>query len=140
VTKRGLLETDPKRSALMARVRQRHTDAELIVGKTLRHLGISYRLNVRSLPGTPDFANRQRKWAILVNGCYWHHHTGCKRATVPTRNREFWLAKFETNRSRDAEVIRLLRQMGFRVLIVWECETASPEFLACRLSALVKKP
>jgi DNA mismatch endonuclease (patch repair protein) len=123
----------------MARVRQRRTAAELAVGKALRELGLSYRLNVRSLPGTPDFANRRQKWAILVHGCYWHHHTSCKRATIPKRNRQFWFAKFRANRSRDAIVIRRLRKSGFLVLVVWECQALSPEALERRLGALIAK-
>ncbi len=75
--------SDPGRSALMGRVRQKGTEAELAVGRALRALGAAYRLNVETLPGSPDFANRKRGWAIFVNGCYWHHHRGCKRATVP---------------------------------------------------------
>ncbi len=70
---------DPKRSALMARVRQRGTAAELMVGATLRASKTRYRLNVRSLRGSPDFSNRKRKWAIFVHGCFWHHHTACRR-------------------------------------------------------------
>ena len=124
----------------MARVRQRGTAAERAVGEALRDLGLHYRLNVRSLPGTPDFVNRRLHWAVLVHGCYWHHHKGCKKATVPTRNREFWLAKFKANRYRDATVIRRLRKAGFGVLIVWECQTASPELLKCHLEKLITRP
>jgi DNA mismatch endonuclease, patch repair protein len=114
--------TDSARSDLMRRVRQKGTAAELQVAEVLRELGLHYRKNVRTLPGTPDFANRSRKWALFVNGCFWHHHGGCPRATVPSRNRSFWLAKFEANRIRDAGKILRLRRQGFRVLIVWECE------------------
>ena len=119
---RTLLPTDEARSALMRRVRQRNTRAELIVAAMLRGLGLRYRKNVRKLPGTPDFANRRHRWAIFVHGCYWHHHKGCKRATVPTRNRDFWVAKFDANRTRDAKAVHALRNSGFKVVIVWECE------------------
>lgn len=118
---------DPERSALMRRVRQKRTTAEDLVAAALRDHGIAYRRNVRSLPGSPDFANKRRGWAIFVNGCFWHHHKGCKRATVPTRNREFWLEKFAANRKRDAAKVRALRRMGFRPYIVWECEAFSAE-------------
>jgi DNA mismatch endonuclease Vsr len=76
---------DPRRSALFARVRQKGTSAELAVAAALRELGFAYRLNVKALPGSPDFANRKRKWAVFVHGCYWHHHTGCKRQSRPRR-------------------------------------------------------
>lgn len=124
---------DPRRSALMARVRQRGTSPEKIVGTVLRSLGQAYRLNVRGLPGSPDFANQKRKWAVFVNGCYWHHHKGCRRATVPKTNEAFWREKFGANRARDARSVRALRRAGFRVVIVWECETAEPEVLTGRL-------
>lgn len=128
---------DPRRSALMGRVRQRGTAAELRVAAVLRSLGHAYRLNVRSLPGAPDFANRSRRWAIFVNGCFWHHHTACRRATVPKTNDAFWRDKFETNRRRDANAIRTLRRRGFKVAVVWECETKE-ECLMERLSKVLE--
>lgn len=130
------LVTDPLRRALMQRVRQARTPAENEVARVCRELGISYRRNVKSLPGTPDIANKSRRWAIFVNGCFWHRHKGCKKATVPKRNQEFWISKFEVNRRRDARKIRELRALGYDVLLVWECETASRPELAARLSAL----
>lgn len=123
---------DPARSALMRRVRQKGTAAEFRVAEILRTLGVGYRKNVTTLPGSPDFANKRRKWAIFVNGCFWHHHDDCSRATVPTRNRAFWLTKFEANRNRDADKTRRLRQQGFRILVVWECELKSSR-LALRI-------
>lgn len=119
---RAPLETDPARSALMRRVRQQRTSVEEAVAKVLRESGVSYRRNVRSLSGSPDFANKTRRWVIFVNGCFWHQHRGCTRATVPKRNREFWEAKFAANRKRDASKIRVLRGLGFKVLLIWECE------------------
>lgn len=92
-------------------------------GPLLRAMGLRYRKNVRTLPGSPDFANRRAAWAVFVNGCYWHHHTGCRRATVPKTNREFWIKKFAANRRRDARAVRELRLRGLQVLIIWECET-----------------
>jgi DNA mismatch endonuclease (patch repair protein) len=123
----GLQKPDAARSALMGRVRQRDTRPEQAVALALRSLGIAYRKNVRSLPGSPDFANKSRKWAVFVHGCFWHRHTGCRRATTPKANRDFWLAKFATNRTRDARAIRALRAMGFRVAIIWECSVADAE-------------
>lgn len=118
---RPVLPTDPVRSALMKRVRQKRTTAEERVAAVLRELGVRYRRNVRTLPGSPDFANKKRGWAIFVMGCFWHHHTNCPRATVPKRNREFWERKFRDNRKRDAAKVRALRARGFRVILVWEC-------------------
>jgi DNA mismatch endonuclease, patch repair protein len=111
----------------MGRVRQAQTAAELDVAAALRALGAAYRMNVKNLPGSPDFANRRRKWAVFVNGCFWHRHTGCSRATVPKANNAFWLQKFAANRTRDARAVRALRRRGFRVAIVWECEVGEAE-------------
>ena len=114
--------TDPVRSELMRRVRRAGTAAEASTALILHNAGMRYRRNVKSLPGSPDFANKTRRWAVFVNGCFWHHHNNCRRATIPKRNRGFWLEKFKANKVRDATKIRALRKMGFRVITIWECE------------------
>ncbi len=129
------LPQSPERSALLARVRRTKTSAEEEVARLLRAHGLHYRRNVRTLPGSPDFANRRRGWAIFVNGCFWHHHTACTRATVPKNNRAFWEEKFVANRRRDAAKIRGLRALGFRVLVIWECEL---DACAARLARLTR--
>ncbi len=111
-----------ERSRLLGRVKQSRTAPEEVVARALRAAGIAYRRNVGDLPGSPDFANKRRRFAIFVNGCFWHHHTACRRATIPKNNREFWVAKFATNRKRDADRIRALRRAGFHVLVIWECD------------------
>ncbi|HLG82485.1 MAG TPA: very short patch repair endonuclease [Bradyrhizobium sp.] len=113
---------DPETSARMARIRQKGTKIEKIVATVLCDLGLRYRKNVKKLPGSPDFANSSRRWAIFVNGCFWHHHTGCLKATVPKSNRKFWIAKFHDNRRRDARSVTHLRRDGYRVIIIWECQ------------------
>lgn len=118
---------DEARSALMRRVRRRDTAPEQAVAAALRTLGLAYRKSVGTLPGSPDFANKRRRWAVFVHGCYWHQHRGCKRATVPNHNRAFWQAKFAANRKRDAAAIRELRRRGFKVMVVWECQAADAE-------------
>ena len=120
---RAKLKTDPIRSALMKRIRRVRTSPEEQVSVVLRELGIKYRRAPRDLPGSPDFANKKERWAIFVNGCFWHHHARCHRATVPTRNRPFWEAKFADNKHRDKAKIVALKALGFNVLVVWECET-----------------
>jgi DNA mismatch endonuclease (patch repair protein) len=92
-----------------------------------------YRRAPRDLPGTPDFANKKKRWAIFVNGCFWHHHASCRRATVPTRNRVFWKTKFADNKRRDKAKIAALKALGFSVLVVWECETMNALRLRRRL-------
>lgn len=113
---------DAATSARMKRVRQKGTKIETLVGKVLRESGLHYRKNVNRLPGSPDFANRSRRWAIFVNGCFWHHHTGCGKATLPKSNTEFWSSKFRANRHRDARAIASLRAGGYDVALVWECD------------------
>ena len=107
----------------MARIRQSDTAIEEKVGAALREFGLSYRKNVKGLTGRPDFANKRRRWAVFVNGCFWHHHTGCRRATIPKSNVEFWIAKFQDNRRRDARAIQRLRATGFDVVVIWECQS-----------------
>lgn len=134
------LSTDPDRSALMRRVRQKRTGPEEALASMLKEFGVGYRRNVRSLPGSPDFANRKRGWAIFVMGCFWHHHTGCKRATIPKNNRDFWMAKFRANRKRDAAKLRQIRLLGLRPLVAWECAiAASHNRLEPRIYALTHR-
>jgi DNA mismatch endonuclease Vsr len=109
-------------SMRMARVRQKGTTAEQLVAVELRELGLYYRKNVRTLPGSPDFANRTGRWAVFVNGCFWHHHAGCSRATTPKSNSKFWIQKFRDNRRRDARAVVKLRRDAFKVVVIWECE------------------
>lgn len=109
---------------------------EIEVGRICRSLGKRYRRNVKSLPGSPDLANKSRKWAVFANGCFWHHHAGCRLATVPSRNVRFWRRKFAENRERDARKIAQLRQLGLQVVVVWQCELKDRDRLVQRLSNL----
>lgn len=134
---RSSLIVDAATSHRLGRVRQRDTSPELIVRKILHALGLRFRVGGRGLPGRPDIVNRSGRWAVLVHGCYWHAHQGCRRATLPKRNREFWLAKFEANRERDRRVMVALRRLAYEVVVVWECEvTERQELVAARLSKL----
>lgn len=113
---------DEDTSERMAGVRRSDTKPELIVRRLLSELGHRFRVRNRDLPGSPDIANRTRGWVVFVHGCYWHRH-GCRATTTPKRNRAFWEAKFRRNVERDAERVRALREQGYRVVVVWECET-----------------
>lgn len=131
------LVVDAATSRRLARVRQRGTAAELRVRDLLRALGVRAGRSQRRLPGSPDVANIARRWCIFVHGCFWHSHLGCAKATVPKRNREFWTAKFDANEARDQRVAAELRALGFRVVVIWECELErSPAKVTRRLSAL----
>jgi DNA mismatch endonuclease (patch repair protein) len=122
----------------MQSVRQRGTPAERVVAGVCSELGLRYRLNVKSLPGSPDIANKTRRWAIFVHGCFWHQHPNCSKATMPKRNAEFWREKFDGNRLRDARKVDELLASGYRVVVVWQCETDNPAAVRKRLSDLRK--
>jgi len=114
----------------MKRVRQAGTAPELAVRRALTSIGARYRVNVRGLPGRPDIANRKRRKAIFVHGCFWHFHSECGRGQVPTRNRDFWETKLLANRTRDEVKRGALESAGFDVLTVWECELEGAELKA----------
>lgn len=111
-----------KRSWNMARIKSKNTQIELAVRKYLFARGFRYRLHVRNLPGKPDLVLKKYKTVIFVHGCYWHQHAGCKYATIPKTRIEFWKNKFQANIRNDSKNTELLEQMGWRVLIVWECQ------------------
>lgn len=124
---------DAATSVRMAGVRQKGTKIEMLVAAELREMGLRYRKNVKQLPGSPDFANRARRWAIFVNGCFWHHHTSCTKATLPKSNTSFWTTKFRDNRRRDAQAIVKLRRDGYRVVVIWGCERDRIRARLCKI-------
>jgi DNA mismatch endonuclease (patch repair protein) len=132
------------RSRMMAAVGQRDTAPELRIRAILRRLGIRYRIRNRDLPGSPDVAHRGEKWAIFVNGCFWHGHKNCIKTKsgigyrVPKTRSDFWFNKLLANRSRDAIRCRELRRMGYRVLILWECALQDADKVVRRLRAFCK--
>lgn len=115
--------TPKQRSALMAKIKGRDTRPEKVVRSLLHSLGARFRLNRRDLPGTPDIVLPGRRLVIFVHGCFWHRHGGCRGATSPQTRRKFWQTKFAANQARDARVAKQLRKAGWRVMIVWECQT-----------------
>ncbi len=114
--------TPEERSWLMARVRSKDTKPEWILRSALHRLGFRYRLRRKDLPGKPDLVFPKYRAAVFVNGCFWHRHEGCSQATTPKSNVEFWERKFRGNVERDARNHRALRENGWRVVVVWECE------------------
>ena len=111
-----------ERSRLMGLIRQRGTAPELVVRRLLRNLVVPYRLNVKSLPGSPDIVLRGQKKAIVVHGCFWHRHPGCKAASSPKTRLQFWADKFAKNIARDRKLRRALNALGYSVMVVWECQ------------------
>ena len=131
--------TPLERSERMRRVRSRDTRPELTVRALVHSLGFRYRLHCSKYPGTPDLVLSSRRRAIFVHGCFWHRHRGCRKASTPSTNRGFWKAKFQANVLRDKRKIRELRKLGWKALIVWECETRNPEKLKERLRRKLEK-
>ena len=110
------------RSQIMARIRSKNTKPEVLTRSAVQALGLRFRNHVDDLPGKPDLANKTRKRAIFVHGCFWHSHADCRLASSPKSNTRYWSEKLARNRSRDAEKITALEARGFRVLVVWECD------------------
>ncbi len=127
--------TPEQRSAVMARVRGKDTRPELEVRRILTRLGLRYRLHRRDLPGSPDVAFIGRRTALFVHGCFWHGHDCRRGARVPKQNAAFWAAKLARNRARDTEVQARLSALGWRSLVVWECELRDKAALEARLAS-----
>nr|WP_283105412.1 DNA mismatch endonuclease Vsr [Pseudomonas moorei] len=110
------------RSRMMAAVRSANTRPELIVRKFLHAHGYRFRLHQKTLPGTPDIVLPKLRTCIFIHGCFWHHHSGCRYATIPKTRFEFWNEKLLRNVARDIQSVQALELLGWRVLIVWECQ------------------
>lgn len=115
--------TPQLRSLVMSRIKGRNTSPELAVRRLVHSLGYRFRLHKKGLPGTPDLVFASRCKVIFVHGCFWHRHEGCKRSSSPASRTEYWAEKFKRNLERDAESESALRQLGWDVLVVWQCET-----------------
>ena len=116
------VHTPEQRSYNMSRIRGKNTKPEELVRKYLFSQGFRYRKNDARLPGKPDIVLPKYKTVIFVNGCFWHAHEGCKYFVWPKNNAEFWKKKIEGNVERDAENYKKLEKLGWRVVLVWECE------------------
>ncbi len=114
--------TKKQRSKAMSKVRSQDTKPEWVLRCGLHRLGFRYRLKNSHLPGRPDLAFRKFHAAVFVHGCYWHRHPECKDASTPKSNVDFWEGKFAENVERDRRAIRELEKLGWRILVVWECE------------------
>jgi DNA mismatch endonuclease (patch repair protein) len=126
-----------QRSRMMARIKGKSTKPELTVRQTAHRLGYRFRLHRRNLPGSPDLVFPRLKLAIFVNGCFWHRHENCRHAYDPKTNVEFWTGKFMNNVIRDKKAKRDLEEMGWRVAVIWECETADVAALRRTVGAIL---
>ncbi len=136
--------TPKERSLRMALVRNRDTKPEIVVRRLVSGLGYRYRLHYKRLPGHPDIAMPGRRKVILVHGCFWHRHPdpGCPLARLPKSRLDFWLPKLEANRARDVAKECQIRELGYAVFVVWECELASAKVdaLVERLKSFLEGP
>ncbi len=123
----------------MRAVRARDTSPELAVRRLLRPFAPGYRLHRKDIPGRPDIAYIGAKRAVFVHGCFWHGHDCARGARAPKTNADYWQAKIARNKARDAGAMDALAALGWRALIVWECELKEPEALARKLRAFLLK-
>ena len=119
---------DPeRRSRNMARIKGRDTKPELLLRSALHRMGLRFRVCRKDLPGKPDVVFPRHRLAVQVRGCFWHQHQGCRAGRLPASNLDYWRPKLEGNVRRDAEKDEALKALGWRVLVVWECELKSDE-------------
>ena len=131
--------TSSQRSHCMSRIRGKNTKPEILVRKGLHARGFRFRLHNKKLPGSPDIVLPKYGVAIMVNGCFWHGHKGCRYATKPKSNVEFWETKIARNRHRDEVINAHLEALGWHVITVWECELRGKLIVASRLDALAEE-
>ena len=131
--------TPAQRHKCMSRIRGKDTRPELLVRIGLHSRGLRFRLQERKLPGRPDLTLPKHGVAVMVNGCFWHGHKGCRYATKPQSNSNFWEAKIARNRHRDEVTSAHLEALGWTVITVWECELKGKEAARARIDALAEE-
>lgn len=124
-----------KRSEIMSRIRGRGTKPEIIVRRIAHNLGFRFRLHRKELPGRPDIVFPRHRAVIMVHGCFWHRHPGCKHASSPKTRKSYWKNKLEDNVARDRRNETALRKLGWRVMVIWECETKDRKAVAARIKS-----
>ncbi len=127
------------RSWNMSRIRSTNTKPEMLVRSFLHRNGFRFRLHAKDLPGHPDIVLPKYKTVIEVRGCFWHRHPGCKYATTPSSNTEFWKQKFKQNIERDKQNGKKLKLLGWKLIVVWDCETLKKKFPPKNLSEFTNK-
>lgn len=128
-----------RRSANMRAIKSSNTKPEMIVRKLTHNMGFRYRLHRKDLAGKPDLVFASRKKIIFVHGCFWHQHPDdkCADARPPRSNSDYWTPKLERNKIRDRENMALLKENGWDVMVIWECETKEPDTLANRIKSFL---
>lgn len=131
--------TRERRSEIMGRVRNKDTRPEMLVRRLVHGMGYRYRLHRGDLPGKPDLVFGGRRKVIFVHGCFWHRHENCPLARMPKSRVEFWRIKLNGNRERDTRNIQALREGGWSVLVIWECETRDTDALRRRITNFLEE-
>jgi len=131
--------SEEKRSWIMSRVKNKDTKPELIVRSIVHRLGYRFRKNNLNLPGRPDIVLARHHKVIFVHGCFWHGHRRCKRALRPTTNKIFWDKKLDANIARDKHNNKLLKSLGWKTLIIWECQIKNQDKLLSKLENFLKE-
>lgn len=121
--------TPEKRSWNMSRIKSKNTTPEMYMRSALHHAGYRFRLHVKTLPGKPDIVLPKYKTVIFIHGCFWHRHKGCRRATMPSTNKEYWTKKFQQTIERDKKEQRVLKNLNWQVIVIWECELNNKDTL-----------
>lgn len=128
-----------KRSEIMSRIRGRDTKPEVVVRQIAHRLGFRFRLHRKDLPGSPDLVFPRYRAIIMVHGCFWHRHPGCKYAYTPKTRVQFWQTKFEGNVARDRRNDLALSERGWRTMVIWECETKDHHAVAARIESFLRE-
>lgn len=127
------------RSRIMKGIKKKDTTPEKLVRRLLHKMGCRFRLHRSDLPRTPDITLPGRRAVVLVHGCFWHQHANCPKGRTPTTRPEYWVPKLRRNVERDEEVMTRLRDLGWSVTVVWECELADPQGVRARLAAAIPR-
>lgn len=131
--------SEEQRSYVMSRVGSKNTKPELLVRSFLHRVGFRFRIHGRKLPGNPDLVLPKHHTVVFVHGCFWHRHKDCRRATMPASRVEFWKDKFDKNVARDRKNLALLKETGWRAIVLWECEIANVKGREERLAKLAEE-
>mgnify|MGYP001194828174 FL=1 len=131
--------SEEQRSYIMSKVASKDTKPELLVRSFLHRAGFRFRIHGKKLPGRPDLVLPKHQAVVFVHGCFWHRHNGCTKATMPATRVAFWREKFERNVARDLTNQADLRNLGWRVIVLWECEIATIADREDRLSRLISE-
>lgn len=127
------------RSENMRRIRSKDSSPEMTVRRLLHKLGYRYRLHRHDLPGRPDIIFPGRRKIIFVHGCFWHVHTGCKRSHAPKSNKAYWVPKLRRNRLRDKRNHSSLKALGWKSLVLWECQIGDAQRLNIRVRTFLDR-